>query len=98
MPSSINVKFEERDIEEMTLQEILQLDPSHGRKIKESIFKRHTDTHGDYACVYCGKRSQQKALYQIDHILPMSKGGLTKVENLQLLCRTCNLIKSDKDE
>ncbi|WP_304518842.1 DEAD/DEAH box helicase family protein [Clostridium estertheticum] len=93
-----NVKFEERDIEEMTLQEIMNLEPKYGRKIKETIFKRHLDSDENYVCAHCGKKSHQRVFYQIDHILPMSKGGLTKVENLQLLCRTCNLIKSDNNE
>lgn len=32
----------------------------------------------------------------IDHILPVSKGGLHIWSNVQLLCRTCNIAKSDK--
>ena len=45
-------------------------------------------------CNYCGKFYDGKM--QIDHVLPISKGGLHIVENLVSACRTCNLSKSDK--
>jgi len=31
-----------------------------------------------------------------DHIVPWSKGGKTVPENLQMLCKRCNALKSDK--
>lgn len=34
----------------------------------------------------------------IDHIIPISKGGNSEPSNLQVLCRTCNLSKKDKLE
>jgi len=33
---------------------------------------------------------------ELDHIKPLSKGGEHTMENTQLLCRTCNMMKSDK--
>ena len=40
-------------------------------------------------CTYCGSDKD----LQIDHIIPVSKGGRTEKENLQPLCRTCNTQK-----
>ena len=33
---------------------------------------------------------------QIDHIIPIAKGGKTVVSNLRVLCSKCNASKSDK--
>lgn len=52
----------------------------------------------DFTCQYCGASTyeQDLLLLEIDHIIPVSKGGLTTTENLQTLCWKCNRSKSDK--
>ncbi len=45
-----------------------------------------------YRCLCCGSRR----LLQLDHIRPVSKGGKTELDNLQLLCQVCNEAKSDQ--
>ena len=46
-------------------------------------------------CAICGKKLDIDEC-EMDHKLPWSKGGLTTLDNLQLLCRECNSDKSDK--
>ncbi|MCN0153394.1 HNH endonuclease [Salinispora arenicola] len=35
---------------------------------------------------------------QFDHVVPLARGGLNDITNLQLLCEMCNLRKSDKPQ
>jgi len=46
-------------------------------------------------CPYCGKHFEFEEM-QADHITPWSKGGRTVPENCQMLCRDCNLAKSNR--
>lgn len=96
--SEPEVKLDEKSIEEMSLYDIQECFAEEARKIKDAIFNKFKNSKDQYVCNICGKVSHIKALFQIDHIKPMSKGGLTVIENLQLLCRKCNQVKSDKYE
>ena len=50
-----------------------------------------------YKCVKCGKGGEDAQL-EIDHIVPVAKGGNNHVGNLQVMCRTCNQNKGVKLE
>lgn len=56
-------------------------------ELRNEIFERDS-----YKCRFCGN---EKDLC-IDHILPFSKGGKTEKNNLQILCKECNLSKRAK--
>lgn len=90
-------KWEQRELEKMTLHEWISHDPISGNKLKNEVFEAAKDSD-EYVCAMCHKRSNSRRFFQIDHIKPMSKGGLTVRDNLQLLCRECNLTKSDHED
>ena len=46
-------------------------------------------------CPVC--QSNIKDNFHIDHIIPLSKNGSNGIENIQLLCKQCNLKKSNRD-
>ena len=45
-------------------------------------------------CVYC--KTSLKDKYHVDHITSLARGGSNGPENIQCLCPSCNLAKSDK--
>jgi len=47
-----------------------------------------------FQCKYCHDKSSEARLH-VDHIIPVSRGGLTELKNLQTLCEACNLGKGD---
>ena len=44
-------------------------------------------------CRYC---NDENGPFHIDHVFPVSKGGLDVIDNLVVACVPCNLSKSDK--
>jgi 5-methylcytosine-specific restriction endonuclease McrA len=48
----------------------------------------------DGLCAICGEEMDDH--YEIDHIVPYSKGGRTVLENGQAVCRECNQKKGNK--
>jgi hypothetical protein len=86
--------FDNEPLEKLTLNEIKERDPLEYRKIKESVFAKHTDAKKFVVCAISGFKSQMRRDFQIDHIKPMSKGGLTILENLQVLSRKAHVEKT----
>ena len=62
-------------------------------KLREKIKSRDK-----YTCKSCGLSiyDELNLLLEIDHIIPLSKGGLTEENNLQVLCWRCNRSKGNK--
>lgn len=63
------------------------------KKLRDSI-----KTRDNYTCCLCGNSiyKEPNLLLEIDHIKPVSKGGMTEESNLQTLCWKCNRSKGDK--
>lgn len=49
-----------------------------------------------FRCCLCGRTASDGIELEVDHIVPISKGGSTIGSNLQTLCRDCNRGKSAK--
>lgn len=61
--------------------------------LRFNIYKRDR-----YRCLICG-RSPATTIdieLHIDHVVPFSQGGKTRLDNLRTLCNECNIGKSDK--
>lgn len=48
----------------------------------------------DFRCQLCG-RTGLEAQLEIDHRIPVARGGTNEITNLWVLCRACNAGKSD---
>jgi hypothetical protein len=52
----------------------------------------------NWTCCSCGRSSKEEGIMlEVDHIIPRSKGGTDDLDNLQTLCKKCNIGKSNKD-
>lgn len=62
-------------------------------KLREKIKQRD-----NYTCQKCGLsiNDERNLLLEIDHIIPISKGGMSTEKNLQTLCWKCNRTKGAK--
>lgn len=56
--------------------------------VRDYVFRRDR-----YQCQSCGRQHGEVPL-QLDHIIPLAKGGSNDLSNLQTLCQTCNGRKS----
>lgn len=85
---------DEIPIEQLSLFEMRERDPALYRQLKDDVFAKYTDAKGFITCAVSGFKSQMRRDFQIDHITPMSKGGLTTLENLQVLSRKAHTEKT----
>ncbi len=58
------------------------------RALMTSKLRKYILDRDGHICKYCGANvcDEPNLLLEIDHIVPISKGGMTKEDNLQTLC------------
>lgn len=62
---------------------------SLSKKIRFEVFKRDS-----FTCQYCGQKAPDVVL-EVDHIKPVSKGGVDEIINLVTSCTSCNRGKTN---
>lgn len=68
------------------------------RSIMTNDLREAIKSRDNYTCCECGNSvyDEPNLLLEVDHIVPVSKGGKTEASNLQTLCWRCNRQKSNK--
>jgi len=76
------------------------------KKVKPVVFSLNLEKYGEYTCECCsrapltrnssGESIMHPNLATIDHIIDLGKGGTNSLDNLQVLCFTCNNSKSNE--
>lgn len=59
---------------------------------KVPFSKKNVMIRDDFVCQYCGSRED----LTIDHVLPISRGGVSCFENCVTACKPCNAKKANK--
>lgn len=60
--------------------------------------QKHRNAVGEaqgWKCKFCQRDISGKGSSALDHIIPIARGGTSEPDNLQLLCRRCNIRKRD---
>lgn len=68
------------------------------RRLMTPALRHHIIERDNYTCKNCGNSTYKEPnlLLEVDHIIPIAKGGITSEENLQTLCWKCNRSKGAK--
>lgn len=104
---------EDSDIDEalaIVEQTIREAQEAEARKIslRTRAQKVRADMRTDYSRTFvklgrrdgfhCAICMSSESDLQIDHVIPVAQGGDNDLDNLQLLCRSCNAAKSDRHD
>ena len=92
-----NVTYDKIALENLPLDKIREIDPALEEELREGAFAKAKTSSG-YVCAHCGEVFSNRRYLNVDHIVPMNKGGRSVLENLQILCRSCNAKKGDQLE
>ncbi len=68
------------------------------RAMMTAKLRMYIKERDNFTCCQCGNSTlaEPNLLLEVDHIIPIAKGGLTVEDNLQTLCWKCNRSKGAK--
>lgn len=73
------------------LKEIENYRQQRARRIRWGKLREQVLGRDQHTCGYCGSEADS-----VDHIIPLSRGGPDKLDNLVAACRSCNTSKGDR--
>ena len=94
----LNIENLDRFIEYLSNLVKFQKSVAGQRALMTTVLREKIKIRDNYTCKHCGLsvRNEPNLLLEIDHIIPLSKNGLTEENNLQTLCWKCNRAKGSK--
>jgi hypothetical protein len=82
----------------ITKDELVNKDRFTSKRKPISMSLRYTILKRDNGeCTLCGAKASTGASLEVDHIIPVSRGGTNTEENLRILCDVCNRGRSNRD-
>lgn len=84
-----------RKISRTKLATTIDFKPFYERNRPSKRIRVEVLSRDGFKCKYCGKSAEETVL-EIDHIVPVSKGGKSILDNLITLCIDCNRGKGDR--
>lgn len=86
--------FDAKDIQEYSEQKLLSKEDKSSQRKEASLLRKQVLERDDFTCQSCGLNMRDTpTIAHVDHIVPLSKGGLSTMENLQVLCANYNMLK-----
>ena len=66
------------------------------RRISCRFSRRNLFFRDGHTCQYCGYKSEDRRKFNLDHVIPKSRGGQMSWENIVLSCIKCNTKKGNR--
>jgi 5-methylcytosine-specific restriction endonuclease McrA len=85
-----NAKWAKANRDKRNANQRKRRDIGHGKGFIGRVRRELIERYGE-VCLRCGSTDH----VQVDHVIPVALGGPNVIENMQLLCRSCNVAKSD---
>ena len=92
------VRFGNRELEDLSLAQIRDIDPDTDKKLRHAAFTNFKRGDGQYFCAKCGAAHAEKIRFYVTHTTPLEQGGKSIPENMQIICQDCYEDGKEKEQ